>query len=183
VPAKFTSSTFASPGFSVSGSGQMIVGSNTIGWDGTGLRIGTAGQVGTLSGIAAGGTNYRQGDIVRGPDGGVYEVATVNSGAITALTTLVQPVITSGSAPSNPRTISGGMGSNANINLTWAAAGAVTVAGTLTLGQNGPTIIPGTGAPSAVMPASSIYLRTDGGTGTRLYVSAGGGTWNAVGSV
>jgi len=45
---------------------------------------------------------------------------------------------------------------------------------------NIPTITAGNGAPSATEPASSIYLRGDGGVNGHFYVSAGGGTWNAV---
>lgn len=127
VPAKFTATAFASPGFSVDGTGQVMLGSNTIGWSGTGLSLGAAGRVGTLSSIAAGGTGYRVGDIVRGPDGGVYEVATVSAGAITALTTIKAPTITSGAAPSNPRTLAGGMGTGATINLTWALADSIAI--------------------------------------------------------
>lgn len=47
----------------------------------------------------------------------------------------------------------------------------------------GPTIASGTGAATGTQPAGSLFLRTDGATGTRLYVSAGGGTWNAVAGV
>jgi hypothetical protein len=45
----------------------------------------------------------------------------------------------------------------------------------------GPTLTWGTGAPTATEPNGSLYMRTDGTTAsTRLYVSAGAGTWNAV---
>lgn len=46
-----------------------------------------------------------------------------------------------------------------------------------------PTIRSGTGAASGTQPAGSLFLRTDGATGSRLYVSAGGGTWAAVAGV
>lgn len=36
------------------------------------------------------------------------------------------------------------------------------------------------GAPTFSATAGSLFLRTDGGSGARLYVSAGGGTWTAV---
>lgn len=48
---------------------------------------------------------------------------------------------------------------------------------------SGPTVTRGNGAPSSTQPNSSLYLRTDGTTGSRLYVSAGGGTWSAVAGV
>lgn len=41
----------------------------------------------------------------------------------------------------------------------------------------------GTGVPSFTATAGSLFSRTDGTTGARLYVSAGGGTWNAVAGV
>lgn len=41
----------------------------------------------------------------------------------------------------------------------------------------------GTGAPSSVQPVASLYSRADGTTGSRLYVSAGAGSWNAVSGV
>lgn len=53
------------------------------------------------------------------------------------------------------------------------------------LGTGGPRIVPGTGAPSAllVLTKGSLYLRTDGAVGSTLYVTQGGGTWNAVAGV
>lgn len=47
----------------------------------------------------------------------------------------------------------------------------------------GPNVRSGTGAASGTQPKGSIWLRTDGGVGTTLYVSQGGGTWNAVAAV
>lgn len=38
----------------------------------------------------------------------------------------------------------------------------------------------GVGAPSATCVIGSVYSRTDGGVGSTLYVSRGGGVWNAV---
>lgn len=42
------------------------------------------------------------------------------------------------------------------------------------------TITSGTAAPTATEPAGSLYMRTGGAVGARLYVSAGAGAWNAV---
>jgi len=47
----------------------------------------------------------------------------------------------------------------------------------------GPTWTTGTGAPAATAPVGSIYSRTDGTAGARLYVSAGAGTWTPVATV
>jgi hypothetical protein len=53
----------------------------------------------------------------------------------------------------------------------------------ITLGSSGPTLTSGSGVPSAAQPVGSLYLNTSGSTGSRLYVSAGGGSWNAVSGV
>lgn len=52
-----------------------------------------------------------------------------------------------------------------------------------TVTNNGATWTAGTGAPTSTQPVGSIYSRTDGTSGARLYVSAGGGTWSAVAGV
>lgn len=48
---------------------------------------------------------------------------------------------------------------------------------------SGPTITGGSGAPTSTQPKGSIYMRSDGGAGTRLYVSAGSGSWTGVAGV
>ncbi len=55
--------------------------------------------------------------------------------------------------------------------VTIGAAG--TTAG-IELGSSGPTITTGTGAPSHSAPDGSLYLRTDGGAGSTLYVREAG---------
>ena len=53
----------------------------------------------------------------------------------------------------------------------------------ITLGTTGgPTVSTGTGAPTAVEPIASLYMRQDGIGGATLYISQGGGLWNAVDS-
>ena len=47
----------------------------------------------------------------------------------------------------------------------------------------GPTIRAGAGAASGTQPKGSLWSRTDGAVGSTLYVSQGGGTWNAVAGV
>ena len=47
----------------------------------------------------------------------------------------------------------------------------------------GPNIRAGTGAASGTQPSGSIWIRTDGAAGSRIYVSAGGGTWAAIAGV
>lgn len=73
----------------------------------------------------------------------------------------------------------------------WAASppaigGTAPAAGTFTsveIGTGGPDITSGAGVPGATKPVGSLYLRTGGGIGTTLYVSAGGGVWNGVAGV
>lgn len=50
----------------------------------------------------------------------------------------------------------------------------------VTLGSGNPTITFGAGAPAATEPNGSIYMRSDGTTNTRLYVSQGAGTWSPI---
>jgi hypothetical protein len=47
----------------------------------------------------------------------------------------------------------------------------------------GQSITAGAGAPTSTKPSGSLYMRTDGGVGTRLYVSQGAGSWLAVAGV
>ena len=60
-----------------------------------------------------------------------------------------------------------------------------TTVGDLLLGASGPRIIQRTGVPPVILtlPRGTLYLRTDGAVGSTLYVSQGGGTWNAVAGV
>jgi hypothetical protein len=60
---------------------------------------------------------------------------------------------------------------------------AVTMLQPLTINAAGPTIRSGTGAATGTQPAGSLWLRTDGATGTRIYVSSGGGTWLPIAGV
>jgi len=65
-------------------------------------------------------------------------------------------------------------------------AGSVNIAAGQNLrtgGGSGAVIYSGTGVPSAVDPVGSIYQRLDGGVGTHVYVSQGGGTWTPIAGV
>lgn len=64
-------------------------------------------------------------------------------------------------------------------------AGAVTQVDNLSLGAGGPRIWAQSGVPPVILalPRGTLYLRTDGAVGSTLYVSQGGGTWNAVAGV
>ena len=48
---------------------------------------------------------------------------------------------------------------------------------------SGPKIMTGPGVPKSTEPAGSIFIRTDGSNGARIYVSAGGGKWHAISGV
>ena len=61
-------------------------------------------------------------------------------------------------------------------------SGNTTVASAI-LGTSGPEILTGSGVPASTKPKGSLYLRTGGAVGSTLYVSQGGGTWNAVAGV
>ena len=86
------------------------------------------------------------------------------------------------------------VGGNISANGTLStSSGAFFLAGAVTVGVHEMTELElstttvtwtsGTGAPSSVQPVSSLYSRVDGTTGSRLYVSAGAGSWNAVSGV
>jgi hypothetical protein len=54
-------------------------------------------------------------------------------------------------------------------------------AGTLQFGTTGGVLRSGTGAPAVSAPSGSLYLRTDGAAGTRVYVNQDGATtWAAI---
>ena len=68
-------------------------------------------------------------------------------------------------------------------NISSTGDGNTTILGPLSIGSGGPTFTSGAGAPTSTQPNASIYLRTDGVTGARVYVSAGGGIWTAISGV
>lgn len=72
--------------------------------------------------------------------------------------------------------------------IAWRTGGAWVTIPTLTTGvrvngTGGPIWIAGAGVPVSSQPLGSLWSRTDGGVGTTLYVSRGGGTWAAVAGV
>ena len=128
------------------------------------------------------------------------------SGNTTIGSTSANYITLSGAATGSTPTfnISGASDSNVGINIQAKGTGNITLYSTanfqssalfqygaqfnaaLVLNASGPQISAGTGAPGSGTPgysvASSIRLRTDGATGSRLYVSTGSG-WNAVAGV
>jgi hypothetical protein len=67
--------------------------------------------------------------------------------------------------------------------VNFLASGAFTATTLRTTSTVGPTWTSGAGAPSATQPVGSLYSNTTGAVGATLYVSRGGGTWNAVAGV
>ena len=64
-------------------------------------------------------------------------------------------------------------------------AGNTTQVDSLIISSGGPRIVQGTGVPPVILtlPRGTFYLRTDGAVGSTVYVSQGGGTWNAIAGV
>lgn len=64
-------------------------------------------------------------------------------------------------------------------------AGSTTQVDDLIVGAGGPRIIARTGVPPVILtlPRGTLYLRMDGSVGSTIYVSQGGGTWNAIAGV
>jgi len=124
------------------------------------------GQIGTQSNLAVSVPNATNGDVVWQMDGSARwtfrksadSEAGSNSGSNLALVRRSD----AGSQLSLPI-------------IVWRNTGKVTFGdvGTsagIELGSSGPTITTGTGAPSHSAPNGSVYLRTDGGAGSTLYV-------------
>jgi hypothetical protein len=53
----------------------------------------------------------------------------------------------------------------------------------LMAGPSGVTIRAGTGAATGTQPSGSIWIRTDGSAGARIYVSQGAGSWVPIAAV
>ena len=114
----------------------------------------------------------------------------VSAGSITATLGAIASgtTITAGTALIATTSILAGTTITSTVGNITATNGnfVATTAGTgFKLGAAGPIVVCGAGAPGAlVQPQGSLYLNTTGVTvATRLYVSAGGGTWVAVTTV
>jgi hypothetical protein len=63
-------------------------------------------------------------------------------------------------------------------------AATATITGSIVIGTSaGPIISSGTGVASGTQPSGSIFIRTDGAAGARIYVSQGAGTWIPIAAV
>jgi len=88
-------------------------------------------------------------------------------------------VVSDGNRPDGT-TSTGGMAVDVDVNPATTAS----ITGSMIIGTAaGPIITSGTGVASGTQPSGSIFIRTDGAAGARIYVSQGAGTWIAIATV
>jgi hypothetical protein len=132
---------------------------------------GTFSHVAASSGASFGSATVTATDLSKHLDlyGGQYGVNVVStSGGALNLVSGNQIQMTCGGAEI------AAVGSN-GISASQLSVGGATFAG--------PTWTTGSAAPAATAPVGSLYSRVGGAVGATLYVSRGGGTWNAVAGV
>jgi len=145
------------PGFSVSGTGTLSIGSAQLSYSSAGLTIDTVGYAGSGdvsvvsggNGVSGGSSGkYFIGDIVYDSYGGQHRVTGVSdiTGKVTSIVTIVEP-FTTGTLPATTQTTTGGSGSGLTVGVTWVAS-------------------------------TNLSLNPTGGT-----LQSGSGTWSANGSV
>jgi hypothetical protein len=100
------------------------------------------------------------------------------SGAIVAERTAREAADTAASAAGDPTKLplAGGV-------LSGPLRGTTATFATYASNVGGPTWTSGTAAPTSTQPVGSLYSCTGGAVGATLYVSRGGGVWNAVAGV
>ena len=205
LQGNFTGTSPGGGGYLLRGAGVRINPSDTYGGE---IQIGAASLRGTSGGaeldlnyqqvtavtVTTGGTLWSTNDMAEDVYGNLYQVTAQTAGVITAISLIrsgwrtatvgtpvaITPVNRGGTA----------YGTGATVTLsTWTPRTALSIqpsggttqfGGSIIMGASGPTITTGAGVPAATTPRGSIYMRTGGGVGTTLYVSQGGGTWNAV---
>jgi hypothetical protein len=145
------------------------------------IGIGTLGVTNVVATAVATSGGMTVGDTLTVTKGGASIGGTVAATAVTATDMSTGNGMTVG----NVLSVSAGgaaITGNSTVTGTLSVTGTATV-GTAQIGAGGPTWTAGTGAPAATAPIGSLYSRMDGSVGSALYVSAGGGTWNAVAGV
>ena len=116
----------ASPGNMVLPNGGENIGALQVAPLTTGASINVGlEQVSSLS-VVVGGNGYQAGDVVTGPNGGIYGV-TESGGAITALSVVVPDYYAAGSTPTNPVSLMNGSGIVATANLTFTLANTLAI--------------------------------------------------------
>jgi hypothetical protein len=109
---------------------------------------------------------------------GAYATTFVGNAAKVAADVLAG-IVADGSR-SDGTTTTGGVAADVDVNPSAAAE----VTGSIAFGTTaGPTITSGTGVASGTQPSGSIFIRTDGAAGARIYVSQGAGSWIAIATV
>jgi hypothetical protein len=137
-PLQANTAYWWSPGVEILPS-SMSVGVGAISSTPSGLSINATGQyVSAVSSITTPGLNYFAGDATFDPDGGIYNLTSVDGSGATTGISIIQPgyVPTTGAEPSNPVMLAGGTGNQfLAVNLTWSAANILTLqsAGGLTV--------------------------------------------------
>ena len=161
---KFTNNAFAAPGFSVNGSGSVVVGNGVISATSTGLAIDVSLYQVTAATVVAGGSGAFVGDKLYAPNGVILTVSSVSGTAVTGLS-----VDTSGAAtstPSNPIALSGTNAQNVTANLTWSNS-----MSSLLLDPSGGNIGIGTTTPGSIFSVAGVANWT---AATSTFYSSGG---------
>lgn len=205
LQGNFTGTSPGGGGFLFRGAGLQLIPGNTYGGE---IQVGAASLRGTSGGaeldlnyqqvtavtVTTGGTLWYTNDLAEDVYGNLYKVTAQSAGVITAISLIRSGwrTATVGTPVAITAVNRGGTayGTGATVTLsTWTprtelsiqpSGGTTQFGGSIIMGVSGPTITTGAGVPAATTPRGSIYMRTGGGVGTTLYVSQGGGTWNAV---
>lgn len=188
LPGLYVRGKFIDNGvFAVDGpTGNVTAGVAKLAATSSGASLDAYGVVAVSATIVSGGSSAKVGSTLVDTVGNIWEVATV-AGSAAATVTLVRSASVT-TAPANPVSAQM-MGSPVDVtmNITWTALrNTLTLqpsGGAVEMGTGGPSFTTGAGVPAATQPKGSIYLRTGGAVGSTLYVSQGGGTWNAVAGV
>jgi hypothetical protein len=190
----FVDAVAETPRFSVSGIGTTVIGDvtarnaltitpgaasgNSVNFTPTGtggvsmtvpsLTVGTAAPTNALQVFPAATTN---GSLVLGTSG---------TGGVLFATS----EITIGSGSTNALAITPGVASTNQIFLSQSGTGGIAIQTPILVGTAGPQLLSGTGVPSVSgIPTGSIFIRTDGAAGSRIYVYQGAGVWNPMAGV
>jgi hypothetical protein len=205
LQGNFTGTSPGGGGFLFRGAGVRVNPGNSFGGE---IQVGAASLRGTSGGaeldlnyqqvtavtVTTGGTLWSTNDMAEDVYGNLYQVTAQTAGVITAISLIRSGwrTATVGTPVAITAVNRGGAayGTGATVTLsTWTprtelsiqpSGGTTQFGGSIIMGASGPTITTGAGVPAATTPRGSIYMRTGGGVGTTLYVSQGGGTWNAV---
>lgn len=205
LQGNFTGTSPGGGGFLFRGAGLQLIPGNTYGGE---IQVGAASLRGTSGGaeldlnyqqvtavtVTTGGTLWSTNDMAEDVYGNLYKVTAQSAGVITAISLIRSGwrTATVGTPVAITAVNRGGSayGTGATVTLsTWTPRTALSIqpsggttqfGGSIIMGASGPSITTGAGVPATTVTKGSIYLRTGGAVGSTLYVSQGGGVWNAV---